>query len=471
MLALPATCPVPAAASDLLLRAEPEIYAAVDKLYALGRLPGFLANTRPYSVEALRIAASRALEGSDAGEFDDALARWVVHETSEKYRLRTSVALAWSESAFVPRNNAGIPVPECVSATAEIAARADPSTHLGGHLSAAAVLGEGRADDEALLDTAVEAGWRYFSIQAGKISAWYGPGRHGAIIFSNNAPPFPGIRVHNREPIPLPGFLSFLGHFQYDMFVARLDRDRPVPEPLLWGMRIALRPSRFFEIGISRSIQFGGEGRDESGSAWWDVFTGTRSETKDNGNQLAGADLTLLLPFRIQPVQLYLEAAGEDYNPNYRVVAVPYKYGWLAGVFLPSIGRNARADLRLEAATNHWEGRGPIWYVHPDYPHEYKGRILGHPMGTDATDFSAAFRYFLLPSSYLQAEFGLAKRHGSAWTEKISRRGGVSLVAWLTRSVRVEGRAAWESAAENAGVREPDVLDGLAASAKLAFDL
>ncbi|HEY7585707.1 MAG TPA: hypothetical protein VH866_04275, partial [Candidatus Deferrimicrobiaceae bacterium] len=47
---------VPARAADLFLKDEPEIYAAVDKLNAMGYLPGFLANTRPYSIQAVRAA-------------------------------------------------------------------------------------------------------------------------------------------------------------------------------------------------------------------------------------------------------------------------------------------------------------------------------------------------------------------------------------------------------------------------------
>src|SRR5450759_182206 len=47
-------------AADLCLTGEREIYLAVDKLNAMGQLPGFLANTRPYSVAAVRAALDNA---------------------------------------------------------------------------------------------------------------------------------------------------------------------------------------------------------------------------------------------------------------------------------------------------------------------------------------------------------------------------------------------------------------------------
>ena len=51
-----ALSPATARAADLLLTGERELYLAVDKLNAMGELPGFLANTRPYSVAAVRVA-------------------------------------------------------------------------------------------------------------------------------------------------------------------------------------------------------------------------------------------------------------------------------------------------------------------------------------------------------------------------------------------------------------------------------
>lgn len=39
-------------------------------------------------------------------------------------------------------------------------------------------------------------------------------------FLANNASPYPGVRLHNPEPIPLTRWFSFLGNVQYDLFVA-----------------------------------------------------------------------------------------------------------------------------------------------------------------------------------------------------------------------------------------------------------
>src|SRR4030042_2431259 len=72
--AIAGLAPAPTHAADLFLSGEREIYLAVDKLNAMGRLPGFLANTRPYSVAAVRAALARNAAASQGTGLDARLA-------------------------------------------------------------------------------------------------------------------------------------------------------------------------------------------------------------------------------------------------------------------------------------------------------------------------------------------------------------------------------------------------------------
>src|SRR5512145_495688 len=62
--------PLPVGAADLFMNDEPEIYAALDKLNASGLLPGFLANTRPYNLRAVRAAVEEAGKGKGGDAFE-----------------------------------------------------------------------------------------------------------------------------------------------------------------------------------------------------------------------------------------------------------------------------------------------------------------------------------------------------------------------------------------------------------------
>jgi hypothetical protein len=196
-------------------------------------------------------------------------------------------------------------------------------------------------------------------------------------------------------------------------------------------------------------MHFGGEGRDESFSTFWEILTGQRESAGNTpkGNSLASVDAKVHLPFRIQPAVLYGEWGGEDQAHPF----VFTRHAWLGGVFLPSIGPFRKADLRVEYGTTRTNAPG-VWYQHSQYPHQYNGEILGHPMGTDAKDLFLEARLFLVPSSYVELSYDRTDRSfpGPAGEQRRRIMGG--LVAWLTRNVRAEGKAVYERFSDEGGV-------------------
>jgi len=455
-----AVAPASARAADLFLTGEREIYLAIDKLNAMGRLPGLLANTRPYSVSAVRAAIDNAAAAGQGVDFDAQLVRWVSYATKPTIFVRGTAAVEADEKRETRNNEGGIPTPKGVSGRLSILAREESTPFVSAHASAAAFFGEDGETGTRIGETAIETGTPHAALQFGKIAAWYGPGRLGALLFTNNAQSYPGVRLHNPVPIAVPGFFSFLGNVQYDLFLARLESDRPIENPLLFGMRLAARPGRFLELGVSRSMIYGGKGHDSGLSAWWDAFAGENTnDPGDKGlvNQIAGFDVTLTLPFPSQPVQAYLELAGEDQAHLLSTfVPFPSKFAYATGIFLPALFGNAAHDLRVEWARNHWRGNGPAWYVHGTsgggYAHFYRGRVLGHPMGTDAQNLSVQGHHFFLPSTYLELTLSRTDRYSLGPMKERADRGSAGLVGWLSERVRIEGEIAAERVKNPAGL-------------------
>jgi Capsule assembly protein Wzi len=440
-------------AADLYLEDEREIYLALDKMNGMGLLPGFLANTRPYDMQAVRAAIDHAPNaGYGESQSGAAFADWVSFYSHKGAVLRGTATLSWADRQAVPRDDGGGSVPKGVSAGLSALARYEPSSWASADLKGSSVFetGGGRSRVE---ESSVEFGYKYISLQAGKITTWYGPGRGGALIFTNNAQPYPGVRLHNPVPIPAPGIFSFLGNVQYDLFVARLDADRPVPHSLLSGMRLAARPSRFLELGVSRAFQFGGEGRDESLSTFLHVLTGRRESAGNTpvGNSLASVDAALLLPFRLQPLSLYLEWGGEDQSQPF----VFTRRAWLGGVFLPSIGGVENADLRIEYGTTRTNEPG-VWYRHFEYPHEYRGTILGHPMGTDARELWLQGHWFFLPSTFLELTVIRTGRQFPGPATETTNSCEAAFIGWFTRSLRARAGFQAERVANAGGVADRD---------------
>lgn len=231
-------------------------------------------------------------------------------------------------------------------------------------------------------------------IALGKDSQWWGPGYHGSILLSNNTVPLTMIKLGNSRPIVPPWIFGYLGPVRFTVFAARLEKERKIPEPYLWGMRFNFKPVRYIEIGITRTALLGGEGRDEDIDTWWKSFSGIGENESEveAGDQRAGFDAKVTLPFKTQPVQVYIDAAGEDEAGN-----LPSKWAYIAGVYLPKIYKIERLDFRAEYATTHVGSKANVWYNHHLYEtgYTYKGGIIGHHMGTDSEDIFFQLTYYL----------------------------------------------------------------------------
>ena len=446
------------ASPEIFLPEEPESYLVIDKLEGLGLLPGLMTGDRGLEAREVAKEAQKAYGTTDP--FEDGMLRFLILGAEHRYDFRLRAALEHSGDGRVAPNAQGIPVPK------------DGGVRVGGFFRAApydwAAL-QGRGDFLAGFDgdtigrveeTSLRLGWPQATLEAGRFSLWWGPGRHGSLLFTTNAEPLIGVRIRNPRPIPLGWWFRFLGLFQYDIFISRLnDDDRPVPDSILSGVRLAVKPASWLEIGASRVLQFGGEGGDESLSTFLDIFRG-KSESAGNtpeGNSLASIDAKVRLPFRRQPVILYVEGGGEDQSGS----GVPSRWAWMGGVFLPSIGAMKKADLRIEFADNiDFSPSHPgVWYRHSQYPHRYRGQILGHHMGTDARDLFIEGHYFFLPTSYLELNANFTKRNFPGPEREDTKRVGAGLVLWLTKNWRNETRLAVTRVSNENGIPGTDSSD------------
>jgi len=251
--------------------------------------------------------------------------------------------------------------------------------------------------NEKRTDLAVRSGYGVVSflgldLTIGKDSQWWGPGYHGSLLLSNNAEPFTMVRLENPEPVLLPWILKYLGPFRWTFFVTKLEHDRrDVGEPFFWGMRIDFKPHPYVEIGLQRTAILGGSGRPSGFDAWWHSLTGSgENKAGEAGDQKAGFDVKVTMPFRLQPVQVYAEIDGED-----EANGLPSRVAYLGGIYLPRILNAERVGLRVEYATNRLNNNGSQWYDHHIYTsgYTYDGRIIGHHMGSDSKDLFAEISY------------------------------------------------------------------------------
>ncbi|PHQ27560.1 hypothetical protein CLH62_04195 [Marinobacter guineae] len=213
---------------------------------------------------------------------------------------------------------------------------------------------------------------------AGAIDRWWGPGWQSSLILSNNARPMPALWVNrNNSHAPEAEWLQWVGPWQFTAFAGQYESDRAVPDAKLIGMRLTFRPVSGLDIGLSRAIMLGGEGRPENASTLWNALIGRDNgqlEEDDPGNQLASIDARYGFGIGQQSMGVYAQMMGED-----EAGAFPARKSWLLGADWTT--QLLKADQQ--------------WFV--EYTNTLADDVLGEAMPNityDHSRYRSGYRYY-----------------------------------------------------------------------------
>ena len=248
-------------------------------------------------------------------------------------------------------------------------------------------------DDKVNVEGSYLAGklWNQWLI-AGQIPTWWGTAHDGSLIRGDASRPVYGVTMQRdtQQAFETP-WLAWIGDWQYQAFAGQLKDYHAVPDTKLIGLRVTAQPFSSLEIGGSRMLQWGGEGRPESLSSLWDAMLGS----KDNGgtgkpdpsNQVAGVDFTWTLnQLTGLPVRIYGQVIGED-----EAGGLPSKKMYLAGIDYASMYKNMPYQIYAEWADTRTNGKAQgLSYTHHIYKDGFyqQGYSLAHGMGGDGEMYS-----------------------------------------------------------------------------------
>ena len=253
--------------------------------------------------------------------------------------------------------------------------------------------------------------WNQWLI-AGQTPTYWGPGHDGSLIRGDASRPVYGLTAQRAEQKAFETpWLSWIGAWQYQAFAGQLDHYSAVPDAKLIGLRVTAQPLPYFELGASRAIQWGGEGRSQKWGSLWDAIIGNDNvygDTENPSNQIAGFDARLnLQSLTSVPFSLYGQYVGED-----EAGGLPSKKMYLAGLDYSSSFKNMPYQLYTEWADTRTNGevRG-ISYNHSTYTDGYyqHGFPLGHAMGGDGQMYSVGGDIRIDPMNRLNGRLLLAK--------------------------------------------------------------
>jgi membrane-associated phospholipid phosphatase len=264
-----------------------------------------------------------------------------------------------------------------------------------------------------LIEGYLKVKWNNVALRVGRESIRWGPGYHGSMLFSNNAPPLDQVRIGTAEPIILPWLFKYLGPVRLELLYARLEEERDFPHTVLGAWRIDMAPFPFLELGAARLVQFNGRGRPSLNPADYLLALFASSDdpnSKFNTNQIYSLDATLRLHDvdRVFPLSrdltLYTEMGVDDTCCDN--VIWPLKPAYLVGLYLPNLFGRDDTELRVE-----WAATTSFSFTHGIYTtgYSFKGSPIAHFIGARGQELYIRTAERILPNLQIGTEFSLAK--------------------------------------------------------------
>jgi hypothetical protein len=185
------------------------------------------------------------------------------------------------------------------------------------------------------------------------------------------------------------------------------------PQPFINGQKASLKLTRNFELGLSKTSVFSGQGVP------WTARNFLRSIydwTKSNQTSpFADGRTAVDFSYRIPKLRDWLTFYGEGFSEDeISPIAYPGKSVWQAGVYMPKVPGLEKLDLRLEGGMTsppNFPGGGCnyCFYQNFQYFNSYtnNGKLMGAGLGRSAQGEEIRANYWLSPKS----KFGIRLRH------------------------------------------------------------
>lgn len=104
----------------------------------------------------------------------------------------------------------------------------------------------------------------------GQVPQWWGPGYEGSLIRGDAMRPMTGFLMQRAEQAaPETWWLRWVGPWQYQISASQMNQYTVYPHTKIIGGRFTFTPFQSLELGASRIMQWGGEGRPQSLSSFW----------------------------------------------------------------------------------------------------------------------------------------------------------------------------------------------------------
>jgi membrane-associated phospholipid phosphatase len=322
-----------------------------------------------------------------------------------------------------------------------------------------------------LLDAYVGMTLADWQISFGRQSLWWGPGEQGAMLFTNNAQPLNKMfRISRVSPFRLPSGLGLLGDIRMEFFLGQVAGQQFIDnsasessptrtligqygkilasQPFLSGGKISFKFTPNFELSISKTTLYGGQGNPLTIKTLFESALAVHVHGSSLGDGRSALDFTYRIPKLRDWLSFYVDAFQEDeISPLDR----PYKSAFQSGLYLARLPQIPKVDLRIEGGTTspiNFPACNGCYYSNSQYLNGYTnhGELMGTWLGRAAQGESLQSTYWLSSTKRI----GVELRHRKVDRQLLPQGGTQNDVAvntdFLLRSgFRLTGTLQYES--------------------------
>ena len=243
------------------------------------------------------------------------------------------------------------------------------------------------------------SGWQ---VSFGNQSLSWGPGAGGSLLLSDNAAPFPMLRIAPDAPIEVPGLSRILGPFQLEQFYGRLAGHPGPSEPWIYGQKISFKPFRSLEFAYARTTLVGGSGHPLTARNFFYSLVGRVDPARNSvpGDSRTAVEWTWRIPQAHNWATFYGELENDDDPIPFKD---PSKCVVRPGMYFARLPLFSSWDLHFEYTSSTSPGRnllqrhGELNYWNLDYTSGYTnvGSLIGNIVGREGITVQAWTRYWI----------------------------------------------------------------------------